>query len=98
MAVVDLKTSRQLSREHGLQTGGYALLAKDYGWKVDRRLVVRIKKEKPGLFFVRDFPDHKEDELTFRALVVYWHWAHKRMLLGFQQEQRGSEDATGDDN
>lgn len=79
-AVVDFKTSSQLTREHGLQTAAYAYLAKKQGWAVDRRLVVRIKKDKPGEYYVREFKDHVGDVRAFLGLLIYWWWAHRNSV------------------
>jgi ATP-dependent exoDNAse (exonuclease V) beta subunit len=74
-AVIDWKTNKGgLTREHGLQTAGYALLAQAQELPVNRRLVVRLKQEKPGHFYAREYKDHLDDTATFLALVQIWHW------------------------
>jgi predicted RecB family nuclease len=60
-AVVDYKTTAQLTREHGLQLAPYALLCRKHGLRVNRRLAVRVKKNRPGEYSVRQFEDHQED-------------------------------------
>lgn len=77
-AIVDFKTTRQLTREHGLQLAGYALLAREHGFTVNRRFAVRIKKEKPGAYHVRRYDDHALDVGAFRALTIIWWWRHKK--------------------
>lgn len=79
-AVLDWKTTSSLTREHGLQVAAYALLLREHGYTVNRRLVVRIKKEKPGAFYVRTYADHAGDVEAFLALKTYWAWANKRKL------------------
>lgn len=76
-AIVDLKTTSQLTREHGLQLAGYALLAREHGFTVNRRIAVRIKKEKPGAYYVRSYGDHAQDVEAFRACKTLWWWRHK---------------------
>jgi predicted RecB family nuclease len=79
-AVVDWKTSASLTREMGLQTAAYALLAREKGWRVNKRLVVRIKKDKPGAYYMRTYHDHAEDVEAFKALVVFWWWRHQKQM------------------
>lgn len=79
--VVDWKTSAQLTREMGLQTAGYGLLLKERGYRVNKRIVVRVKKDAPGKFYARSFEDHEDDVKAFRAAVELWHWANRNKLL-----------------
>lgn len=79
-AVVDWKTTSSLTREHGLQVAAYALLCREHGLKVNKRLVVRIKKDAPGKWYARTFSDHKGDVEAFLALKTYWHWLHRSKL------------------
>jgi len=79
-AVVDFKTTSSLTREHGLQTCAYAVLLRDAGHTVNRRIVVRIKKEKPGAYHARVYKDGAEDYEAWRACVVLWWWKHKRRM------------------
>ncbi len=79
-AICDYKTSAQLSREHGLQTALYALLLREYGYNVQKRLVVRIKKDRPGEFYVREYNDHAGDVKAARACVDLWHWQNASKL------------------
>lgn len=76
-AIVDFKTTSQLTREHGLQLAGYALLAREHGFRVNRRIAVRIKKEKPGAYYIRRYNEHAADVEAFRACKVLWWWRHK---------------------
>lgn len=80
-AVIDYKTSAQLSREHGLQTALYALLLREHGYEVNRRIVVRIKKDAPGQWYARSYADHTGDVKAARAAVELWHWLHGNKLL-----------------
>jgi predicted RecB family nuclease len=79
-AVVDYKTTSQLTREHGLQLAAYALLCREHGMTVNKRIAVRIKKEAPGKFYARTYADHKGDVEAFLALKTYWHWLHRNKL------------------
>lgn len=76
-AVVDYKTSAQLSREHGLQTALYALLLREHGYEVNKRVVVRIKKDAPGEWYARSYADHVGDVKAARAAVELWWWQNR---------------------
>jgi hypothetical protein len=79
-AIVDWKTSRQLTREGGLQLAAYRLLARYHGFGVDRLIAVRIRKEegKTGTHYVRYYDeDANADEEAFLALLRFWWWRHK---------------------
>jgi predicted RecB family nuclease len=82
LAVVDYKTTLSLTRTHGVQLAGYALLLKDNGFPVQKRMAVRVKKEAgaEGKFYARDYPDHKEDVEAFLACLRLWNWENKRKL------------------
>ena len=41
--------------------------------KVQKRIAVRIKKDRPGEFAARSFSDHKGDVRVFRACLALWH-------------------------
>jgi hypothetical protein len=73
-AIVDWKTTRQLSKTVGRQLAGYGLLCLEKGWPVDKRIGVRICKDKPGEFRARSYADHKGDVRVIRAAVELW-WA-----------------------
>lgn len=88
MAVVDWKTNRSLTREMGLQTAAYALLCREQGLTVNKRIVVRVKKEKPGHFYTRWYEDHVADVEGFRGLLEYWHWAHKHQMVKLQEQNK----------
>jgi hypothetical protein len=80
-AVVDYKTSNGLTREHGLQLAGYALLLKERGYVVNKRVCVRLRKDKPGTWYARVYRDHREDVEAFMACVTLWTWMHRNKLL-----------------
>lgn len=80
-AVVDYKTTSGLTREHGLQLAGYALLLKEAGYVVNRRVCVRLRKDEPGRWYARIYRDHQEDVEAFMACVVLWTWMHRKKLL-----------------
>lgn len=88
LAVVDYKTTSQLSREHGLQTAAYALLCREHEMKVNRRLVVRIKKDKPGTYYCRKYHNHGEDVQAFLSLLNFWWWRN-----GSSMEKRRKKSA-----
>lgn len=72
-ALVDWKSTAQLTKTHGHQLAAYALLARDRGWRVNRRIGVRIWKDQPGRYSVRPFKDHAGDVAVFLSLVDVWH-------------------------
>jgi hypothetical protein len=73
MAVVDWKTTKQLTKSVGHQLAGYALLAREKGWSVNKRVGVRICKDKPGEFRARTYADRDGDVRVFRCAVALWH-------------------------
>lgn len=74
MAVVDFKTTRQLTKTVGHQLAAYAMLAREHDYVIHRRIGVRVKKEKPGEFHARSYTDHRGDVRVFRACLELW-WA-----------------------
>lgn len=84
LAVVDFKTSAGgLTRINGLQLSGYALLLRESGRTVNKRLCVRIHKdpEKIGQWHARNYANHIEDTETFLAAKTLWYFLHKNKLL-----------------
>lgn len=79
-AIWDYKTGSQLTREHGLQLAGYGLLTRKNDLKVNRRYAVRIKKDRPGEFYVRRYDDHEGDVEAFLALLRFWWWRHRASI------------------
>lgn len=76
IAVIDWKTSKKLSKSHNLQTAGYALLAREAGYDVAERYVVRLwKDDQAGRVSTRSC-NNPADYDAFKAAVTYWHWAH----------------------
>lgn len=90
-AVVDLKTTRSLTRDHGLQTAAYALLLRDNGHPIHRRLVCRIKKEDGarGKYHVREYKDHALDARAFVALLVVFYWQKQAQIDKLMAEAEG---------
>lgn len=84
-AVVDWKTTRQLTREHGLQVAAYGLLLKENGYRINHRMVVRIKKEKPGGLYVRHYEEHENDSRAFLGACALWHWNDNGKLVGDEE-------------
>jgi hypothetical protein len=82
LAVVDYKTTLALQRVHGVQLAGYALLLKDNGFPVQKRMAVRIKKEAgaEGKYYARNYPDHQDDIEAFLSALALWHWENKAKL------------------
>lgn len=80
-AVVDYKTTASLTREHGLQLAGYALLLREHGHRVNKRIGVRLRKDEPGRWYARGYEDHAEDVRAFRACVALWSWIYRKKLL-----------------
>ncbi len=72
-ALVDWKTSKQLTKSVGHQLAAYGLLARERGMTVHKRIAVRIKKESPGKFAARSFSDHEGDVAVFRSCLALWH-------------------------
>jgi hypothetical protein len=76
LAVIDWKTSKRLSPAHNLQTAGYAMLAREAGYDVDERYVVRLwKDEQAGRVSTRKCNNDRDFD-AFKAAVVIWHWRH----------------------
>jgi hypothetical protein len=80
LAVVDYKTGPALTREHGLQLAAYALLCREAGMTVNRRLGVRIKRDKPGEFYVRHYDNDEQDVRAFLGLLDFWFWRHEKQM------------------
>jgi len=40
-------------------------------------VAVRVKKNRPGEFYVRQFEDHREDVQAFLGLLEFWLWRHR---------------------
>lgn len=72
-ALIDWKTSKQLTKSHGHQLAAYALLARERDMKVHKRIAVKIDKQRPGKFHARSFADHTGDVRVFRACLGLWH-------------------------
>lgn len=94
-AVVDFKTSKALSQDHNWQTAGYAILLRENGYRCNKRLVVRVKKDKPGEWHVRDCKDHAADVAGFLACRDLWWCLNRNRVasmkrLGMPQDQKAS--------
>ena len=85
LAVCDFKTSAGgLTRINGLQLSGYALLLKESGRTVNKRICVRLHKDpaKVGKWYARNYANHREDTNAFRAAVTLWWFLHGSKLKG----------------
>jgi predicted RecB family nuclease len=82
LAVVDYKSTLSLTRTHGVQLAGYAILLTDNGFPVQKRMAVRIKKEEgaAGKYYARNYPDHQEDVDAFLSALVLWNWENRGKL------------------
>lgn len=91
LAVIDWKTSSSLDRKHGLQCAAYGLLLRETGRDVNRRLVVRLKKEKgaEGKFAVREFKDNKADVEAWKACLALWYWKNGARLAKARDKRAG---------
>lgn len=79
-SVVDYKTTSSLTRDHGMQLCAYALLLREHGYTVNRRLGVRIRKDEPGKWGVREYKDHRGDYEGLMGAVALWHWMHSKKI------------------
>jgi hypothetical protein len=74
--VIDLKTSRAIYPEHGLQLGAYqmalAFAGRTQPHPKTRRLVIRVDKAEPGLLQVREYENHTHDQRGFLAALALW--------------------------
>lgn len=80
-AICDYKTSSNgISRNHGMQLCAYGLLLRENGYSVNRRLGVRLRKDSPGKWSVREFENHQEDYEGWMGTVALWHWQNARKM------------------
>lgn len=86
-AVVDWKTSRQLTREHNAQSAAYALLLREHGYQVNKRLIVRIKKNDPGEYYVRTCKEHQADVELFLACKELWWCVNRRKMAKLDKKK-----------
>ncbi len=85
LAVVDYKSAAGgVTRNHKLQTAAYAMLLRESGREVNKRLVVRVHKadDRVGEWYVRAALDHRQDVETFKACVTVWNYLHGSKLKG----------------
>jgi CRISPR/Cas system-associated exonuclease Cas4 (RecB family) len=75
-AVVDIKTSKNFSPEMGLQMAGYAMMLEEMGHTVDKRIIVRLSKDRPGKHYVKVFDD-PQDFPAFVCARNLWLWRKK---------------------
>jgi CRISPR/Cas system-associated exonuclease Cas4 (RecB family) len=83
MAVVDYKTNAGgITRNHKLQTAAYAMLLREHGHEVNKRIVVRLHKadDRVGEWYARAALDHERDVETFKACVTVWRYLHGAKL------------------
>ena len=84
LAVIDVKSKRAsgITDVNRAQTAGYALLLRDNGFAVNRRVVLRLhtSEEKRGRWYAKSAPDHAGDVKAFRAAVELYWWRHGSKL------------------
>lgn len=85
-AVLDIKCKRSsgITDVNRAQTAGYALLLRDNGYTVNRRVILRLhtSEGKRGQWYAKSAPDHAGDVRAFRAAVELYWWRHGRKLEG----------------
>lgn len=86
IAVVDFKSRKNggVTAKDRAQVAGYALLLREHGYKVNRRIVCRLhtSEEKRGRWYCRFAEDHAGDVRAFRAAVELYWWKHGKKLEG----------------
>lgn len=86
IAVVDFKSRKNggITAKDRAQVAGYALLLREHGYKINRRVVVRLhtSEEKRGRWYCRFAENHAGDVEAFRAAVTLWHWQKGKKLEG----------------
>lgn len=90
LAVADYKSSSGgVTKIHKLQTAAYAMLLREHGIQVHKRLVVRIHKadDKRGEWYVRAALSHREDVETFQACVIVWRFLHGHKLKALSNKE-----------
>lgn len=83
VAVVDYKTSNGgVTKIHKLQTCAYAMLARDAGYRINKRIVVKIhkKEDRLGEWYARAATDHERDIETFKSCLVVWNFMYGSRL------------------
>lgn len=83
IACADYKTvSGGVTKTHKLQVCAYGMLLREHGYKIQKRLVVKIHKspDKLGKWYVRSASDHRLDVETFKSCLVVWHFMHGAKL------------------
>ena len=77
LALVDFKTSKQVSESHLLQTGGYKMCLEAMGIEVDDRIVLRLpKKVGDGFEAISVETDYKKDKKAFLNQRYAREWAN----------------------
>lgn len=79
-ACVDYKTTASLTRDHGMQLCAYALLLREHGYDVNKRIGVRLRKDEPGRWGMRLYKDHRGDYDGLMGAVALWHWQNASKL------------------
>lgn len=78
--VVDYKTTASLTKDHGMQLCAYALLLREHGYPVGKRMGVRLRKDAPGKWGTRIYKDHRGDYEGLMGAVALWHWQNAKRL------------------
>lgn len=77
LVVLDIKTSAAVWPEHALQLAAYRAAARELGWRVHGRMVVRIDKVTQTVEPV-SFYDHAEDMAVFLAALRLFSWQRSK--------------------
>ena len=64
------------------------MLCKETGLTVNWRLGVRIKKDKPGEYYTRQYSSHEQDVRAFLGLLDYWWWRHEKQMENKRKKRR----------
>lgn len=89
LAICDYKTTASITRDHGMQLCAYGLLLREHGYGVQKRLGIRLRKDVPGRWSVREFCKHREDYEGWMGAVALWHWQHGNKLKKAQESSGG---------
>lgn len=78
LAVLDIKTSKQVSPEYALQLAAYRLALREEGRDIGHRVVVHLSKAAPGTVSQHEYLDHERDEYTFLQCLAIFRWQQER--------------------
>lgn len=80
IAIIDWKSKKGsgVVRRDRVQVAGYALLLREHGYRINKRVIVRLhtKPGWEGRWYARSCNEHTSDVEAFRAAVTLWHYLH----------------------